>query len=103
MIWEVLIIVIVAALLVLMGRTFVKGKADELIAGYNTASPQKRKLYDIVRLRKVVAMFLYVLAGLFFLNLFNSDLAHIIFLSCLAVLIVVTLILANSWAKKKSE
>ena len=101
MVGEVIIIVITAALLVLAGRTLLKGKADEFIAGYNTASPRQRAQYDIVRLRKVVAGFLYVLAGLFFILLFNSDVAYIIFLSCLAVAIVVTLVLARTWAKKK--
>ena len=38
-----------------MGIVYLRGKADGLIAGYNTASPQDKAKYDIRRLRLVVA------------------------------------------------
>ena len=45
----------IASLLVLMGIVYLRGKADGLIAGYNTSSPQDKAKYDIRRLRLVVA------------------------------------------------
>lgn len=66
--------------------------------------PEKQKEYDIKRLRLIVACFHFVLAALFFLFLMkNADLAATIFLSCVAVLAVVAVVLANTWAKKKGK
>lgn len=90
-----------AAILVLVGIAYLRGKCDGFIAGYNTASPEKKKQYDIKRLRLLVACFHFALAALFFLFLMgNTNVAAIIFQSCLVVLIVVILALANTWAKK---
>lgn len=36
-----------AAILVLVGIAYLRGKCDGFIAGYNTASPEKKKQYDI--------------------------------------------------------
>ena len=98
MVW----IFIIAAITVLVGIAYLKGKCDGFIAGYNTMSPEKRKLYDIKRLRLVVACFHFAIAALFSLFLLkNSDLAATIFQACLVVLIVAVLVFANTWAKKK--
>jgi hypothetical protein len=49
-----------------------------------------------------VACFHFVLAALFFLFLMkNVDLAAIIFLTSVAVLAIVAVVLGNTWAKKK--
>ena len=97
-------IVVIAILLVLVGIAYLRGKCDGFIAGYNTSSPEKQKEYDIKLLRLIVACFHFVLAALFFLFLMkNADLAATIFLSCVAVLAVVAVVLANTWAKKKGK
>ncbi len=100
MIW----IVVLAVLLVLMGVAYIRGGCDGFIAGYNTSSPEKRKKYDIRRLRLIVACFHFALAALFFLFLMrNADLAAAIFLSCVAVLAVAAVVSANTWAKKRND
>ena len=100
MIW----IFVIAIILVLFGIAYLRGKCDGFIAGYNTSSPEKQKMYDIKRLRLIVACFHFALAALFFLFLMkNSDLAATIFLSCVAVLSVAAVVLANTWAKKKTK
>ena len=97
-------IIVIAILLVLVGIVYLRGKCDGFIAGYNTSSPEKQKEYDIKRLRLLVACFHFVLAALFFLFLMkNADLAATIFLSCVAVLAVIAVVLANTWAKKKGK
>ena len=97
-------IIVIAILLVLVGIAYLRGKCDGFIAGYNTSSPEKQKEYDIKRLRLLVACFHFVLAALFFLFLMkNADLAATIFLSCVAVLAVIAVVLANTWAKKKGK
>lgn len=53
-----------AAILVLVGIAYLRGKCDGFIAGYNTASPEKKKQYDIKRLRLLVACFHFALAAL---------------------------------------
>ena len=100
MIW----IFILAILLVLFGIAYLRGKCDGFIAGYNTSSPEKQKMYDIKRLRLIVACLHFALAALFFLFLMkDSKLAATIFLSCVAVLSVAAVVLANTWAKKKTK
>ena len=85
----------------MMGTVYLRGKADGLIAGYNTASPREKEKYDIKRLRRLVAVFHFVLGASMFLFLMkDSDLAANIFQIFLVVLIIVTLVLANTWAKK---
>ena len=97
-------IIVIAIILVLVGIAYLRGKCDGFIAGYNTSSPEKQKEYDIKRLRLIVACFHFVLAALFFLFLMkNADLAATIFLSCVAVLAVVAVVLANTWARKKGK
>ena len=101
MIW---VLVLLAVITVLVGRAYLRGKCDGFIAGYNTSSPEKQKEYDIKRLRLIVACFHFVLAGLFFLYLMeNADLAATIHLSCVAILAVVMVVLANTWEKKKGN
>ena len=98
----IIYLIIMAAILILVGIAYLRGKCDGFIAGYNTSSPAKQKKYDIERLRLVVACFHFSLAPLGFLFLMkNSDLAATIFLSCVAVLSVAAVILANTWAKKR--
>ncbi len=96
-----IIIFIISLLVVLMGILYLRGKADFLIAGFNTATPQYQKMYDIKRLRLLVAILHFVLGGLFFLFLMkDSNLAVTIFLSSIAVVSTVIIILARTWAKK---
>ena len=99
MIW----IIVIAVLLVLMGIAYLRGKCDGFIAGYNTSSPEKKK-YDIKRLRLIVACFHFALAALFFLYLMkDSDLAATIYLSCVVVMSIAAVLLANTWAKKRDK
>ena len=101
MIWW---IIFLAVILVLVGIAYLRGKCDGFIAGYNTSSPEKQKEYDIQRLRLIVACFHFALAALFLLYLMkDSDLAATIHVSCVVVLSVVAVVLANTWAKKKSK
>ena len=97
----IIYLALLAIILILVGIAYLKGKCDGFIAGYNTISPEKRKMYDIKRLRLVVACFHFALAPLGFLFLMkNSDLAATIFLSSVAVFSVMAVVLANTWAKK---
>ncbi len=101
MVW---LLIFLSIILVLIGIAYLKGKCDGFIAGYNTSSPEKQKEYDIKRLRLIVACFHFALAALFFLYLMkNDDLAATIHLSCVTILAVAAVVLANTWAKKRGD
>jgi hypothetical protein len=84
------------------------GKGDKLIAGYNTASERERAKYDAIRLRKVVAGCLLIIAVLMWIPMIVEALTgkaksvvYLIWSLLILVVIIGTLILANTWAKKK--
>ena len=98
------VLVILALLFAVMGILILVGKGDNLIAGYNTASREEREKIDIKRLRVLVGGLLIVLAPLMILLLGNETMASAgSFGAIVFVLCIVVVILANTWAKKKSQ
>ncbi len=100
--------VIVTAILLLVALLIRVGKGDKLIAGYNTASEKERAKYDITRLRRVICWCLILITALLWLpNLIRALTDHVkpvvyfIWSTLILVVIIVTLVLANTWAKKK--
>ena len=98
------VLVILALLFAVMGILVLAGKGDNLIAGYNTASREEREQIDIKRLRGLIGGLLIVLAPLMILLLGNETMASAgSFGAIVFVLCIVVVILANTWAKKKSQ
>ena len=98
------VLVILALLFAVMGILVLVGKGDNLIAGYNTASREEREQIDIKRLRGLIGGLLIVLAPLMILLLGNETMASAgSFGAIVFVLCIVVVILANTWAKKKSQ
>lgn len=98
------VLVILALVFAGMGILILVGKGDNLIAGYNTASREEREQIDIKRLRGLVGGLLVVLAPLMILLLGNETMASAgSFGAIVFVLCIVVVILANTWAKKKSQ
>lgn len=91
------IVFIVLAVIILMG------KGDKLIAGYNTASEEERQQINIKRLRLLVAITCLASTVLCFCmpligeNIVTELTATGIFLLILLVIVI----LANTWAKTK--
>ncbi len=76
------------------------GKGDILIAGYNTASKEEKEKCNIKRLRFLVGSIYILLACLIALR--DMDIMGIgLFMVSTMLLVIVTLILANTWAMKK--
>ncbi len=99
-----IVLIIVAATLVIMGIIILIGKGDNLIAGYNTASKEDRAKYNIKRLRGLIGGLLIVMAPMMFLlNGEDTMSATWSFVALVFVLCIVVVILANTWAKKKSK
>lgn len=98
------VLIIVAALLLVMGIIILIGKGDNLIAGYNTASEEEKAQYDIKRLRGLIGGVLIVMAPMMFLTHGQDTMAGMwSFIAIMIVLCIVVVILANTWAKKKSK
>ena len=98
-----IVLIIVAAILAIMGILIVIGKGDNLIAGYNTSSKEERSQYNIKRLRGLIGGFLIILAPMLFLLGEETMTATWSFFSFVFVGSIVVVILANTWAKKKSK
>ena len=98
MIW---VIVINAAVIVLSGIALLRGKWDNLIAGYSQMSVEERQRYDIKRLRLVTASFAFTTAALLFLFLFETAWAPNAFLVASLALVGIYAVLVQTWVKKK--
>ena len=76
------------------------GKGDILIAGYNTASKEEKEKCDIKRLRFLVGS-IFILSA-FLMVLRDMDIiGRGLFVISTIILVIATLILANTWAMKK--
>ena len=95
--------------MIALGVLLLMGKADKFIAGYNTANEEERKRVNIRRLRLVVAVCLWVTTAVCVLVLPNVPKHEkpgsevFILLGIIFTVAIVTVILANTWCKKKAE
>lgn len=104
MIVSLITLAAMAVLFAIMGIVILVGKGDNLIAGYNTASKEERAKYDIKRLRGLIGGLLLVLAPAMFMLYGEPSMGRsLAFASLVLVLSIVVVILANTWAKKKSK
>ena len=111
MIAEVISLIIILTCSVVccvLGRFIARGEGDSLIAGYNTASKEEREQYDIVRLRRIVSLALYGMAALLPLfgltSLLPERCAMVATLALVVIMcvgVVVAVIGANKWTRKK--
>lgn len=103
------VLVVIAVAMIALGVLLLKGKADRFIAGYNTASEEERKQINIKRLRLVVALCLWATTAVCVLVLPNlpkhekPESEVFIILGFFFAIAIVTVILANTWCKKKAE
>ena len=100
---EIIIFLPIALMLFALAIVILKGKGDGLIAGYNTASKEEQEKYNIKRLRIVVAAILLFVPALILVAACFDDITGITldFLPVLLIVVVVGIILANTWCKKK--
>ena len=96
--------VIATFVLLPLSLLVVVGKGDFLIAGYNTAGTKERAKCNIKRLRLLVSSLMLVVMIAFWLPYLAGGCgrgAVICTFAMVVVAVVVTLVLANSWAKKR--
>ena len=94
---------VLAITFIVLAIIFLMGKGDKLIAGYNTASEEERKEFNIHRLRLLMAIISVLTAGFCcILPIIGKEKENV--LGAAFVFIIITfvfIILANTWAKKK--
>ena len=93
----------ITLLMLFLAIIILKGRGDNLIAGYNTASEEDREKYDIKRVRVVVVAMLLFVTALIWVPVFIDggvdfwlDVMPIILIALVASFIIV-----NTWCKKK--
>ena len=59
---------IISTLFIVLGIVFASGKGADLIAGYNTASPEEKANTDEKKLLKAMSVLMFVLAGCFIIS-----------------------------------
>ena len=98
---ESLIIYPLAVLFLVLAIVVYFGKGDWLIAGYNTASEKERAQYNIKRLRLIITL-LMLLSAVFVVVLLHFPSISIIATPIFVVITLIGVVLANTWAKKRS-
>lgn len=95
--------IIFAVIFIVLAIVFLMGKADMLIAGYNTASEEERKKVNIHRLRQLMAIISVITAAFCCLLPFIGNKKENVLGATFAFMFItiVFVILANTWAKKK--
>ena len=77
------------------------GKGDGLIAGYNTASKEEKEKVNIKRLRLATVTMLLLSSIFVALLPFASQMQQYGMIAALIFLVVIFIIIANTWCKKK--
>ena len=95
--------IVIAIILMIFGVIILIGKGDFLIAGYNTASKEKKQKVNVKRLRLVIGGFLIIVALTLSLPFLigNGENTRTITIITIVVMTIVCLLLANTWCIKK--
>lgn len=103
MITKTIVTGIIAVLFLVFAIVFLMGKGDKLIAGYNTASEEEKRKVDIHRLRIIMAIVSVITAVFCFVQPFlgSDPQVHLASGVIFFLVLMIFIILANTWAKKK--
>ena len=90
----------IAVLFIVLGIIFASGRGADLIAGYNTASPNEKAHTDEKKLLKTMSVFMFVLAGCFLVSasseIFNLKLLIWLGQTLFVVVLIAGLIYLNT-------
>ena len=95
--------VVMSIIFIVLAIIFLMGKGDKLIAGYNTASEEEKSKVNIKRLRLLMAVICVITAGYVSIQpiIVNDHAVQIGAFFAFFLVMIVFVILANTWAKKK--
>ena len=96
-------VLIIALIPALMSIVIALGKGDWLIAGYNTSSKEEKEKVNVKRLRLLTSFFLQLSCAFVILLPYTAQKKTLeyILIAGFFFALVVFLILANTWCKKK--
>ena len=105
-----MIYLIPAALLFIIGWFVKYKKTTWLISGYNTASKEKKEMYDIDKLTRLVGNFIFVLAIIFVIMAVVTiiiggykDVVTYVGFGVLAVTIIIGVVFLNTGGRVKKD
>ena len=95
--------VVMSVIFIVLAIIFLMGKGDKLIAGYNTASEEEKSKVNIKRLRLLMAVICVITAGYVSIQpiIVNDRAVQIGAFFAFFLVMIVFVIFANTWAKKK--
>lgn len=95
--------VVMSIIFIVLAIIFLMGKGDKLIAGYNTASEEEKSKVNIKRLRLLMAVICVITAGYVSIQpiIVNDRTVQMGAFFAFFLVMIVFVILANTWAKKK--
>jgi len=98
----VLEVAIISMVIALLGVVVLIGKGDWMIAGYNTASKERKDKVNIKRLRWLVAIVCWLAAvySMLIVLFQGNNLASILLTAFFVIITLLFVVLANTWAKK---
>ena len=94
---------ITSILFIGLAITFATDKGDKYIAGYNTVNEEERCMINIYKLRLLMSVMMIITAAyLSSLLIFITDiLTQLISTGIYLLSVIIFMILANTWAKKR--
>lgn len=91
---------VVVVVFLILGISFSKGKGTFLIAGYNTASKEKKQKIDEKKLSRFMAKLMFVLAGCWLIialsDVIQSMPLHFVGLGLFIVIVLAGVVYANT-------
>lgn len=94
---------IIALISLIMSIVIAIGKGDWLIAGYNTSSKEEKEKVNIKRLRLLTSIILLFVGAFVLVMPYAAQKQALLYLMIAVyfIFLIVYLILANTWCKKK--
>lgn len=93
---QFILLLIISFIVFVLATIILTGKGDNLIAGYNTSTKEEKERYNIKRVRICIGGMLLILSPIMLLFADN----YIILIAVVPPLSILSIILANTWAKK---
>ena len=93
---QFILLLIISLIVLVLAVIILTGKGDNLIAGYNTSTKEEKERYNIRRVRICIGGILLILSPIMLLFADN----FVILIAVVPPLSILSIILANTWAKK---
>ncbi len=93
---QFILLLIISFIVFVLATIILSGKGDNLIAGYNTSTKEEKERYNIRRVRICIGGMLLILSPIMLLFADN----FVLLIAVVPPLSILSIILANTWAKK---